>query len=111
MGKEVYVGNLSFGTTEDTLKEAFAQFGTVESVNIITDHETGRNRGFAFVKMAQDEEAKAAIAGLEGKEIDGRTLKVNEARQREYAGGGGGKRPGGGGGGRGGYGNRGGSRY
>jgi len=98
MAKEVYVGNISFSATEESLKEAFSAFGTVESVNIITDRETGRSRGFAFVKMSQDDEANAAINGMNGKELDGRPLKVNEAKQREFSGGG--RRGGGGGRGR-----------
>lgn len=83
MGKEIYVGNLSFNTDEDMLRTAFSQHGAVEAVNVITDRETGRSKGFAFVTMNQDEEAKAAIAALDGKEMDGRTIKVNEARARE----------------------------
>jgi len=92
MAKEVYVGNISFATSGDRLREVFTDYGTVETVNIITDRETGRSRGFAFVKMANDEEAKAAIAALDGKEIDGRQLKVNEAKQKASFGG---RRPGG----------------
>jgi cold-inducible RNA-binding protein len=98
MAKEVYVGNLSFSTNDEGLKEVFSQFGTVESVNIVNDRDTGRSRGFGFVKMSSDEEAKAAIAGLDGKEVDGRMLRVNEAKQREFSGAG--RR---GGGGRGSY--------
>jgi RNA recognition motif-containing protein len=95
MAKDVYVGNLSFSTDEERLREVFSAYGTVESVNIITDRDTGRPRGFAFVKMANDEEAEAAINGLNGKEVDERQLKVNEAKQRE--GSRGGDRRGGGG--------------
>jgi RNA recognition motif-containing protein len=101
MANEVYVGNLSFSTNEDRLREVFSQYGTVESANIINDRDTGRSRGFGFVKMSTAEEAKAAIAALEGKEVDGRQLKVNEAKQRESSGGGP-RRGGGGGGSRGG---------
>jgi len=92
MAKEVYVGNISFATNGDRLREVFADYGTVEAVNIITDRETGRSRGFAFVKMATEEEAKSAITALDGKEIDGRQLKVNEAKQKASFGG---RRPGG----------------
>ena len=95
------------------MEEAFGEFGTVESTNIITDRDTGRSRGFGFVEMSSAEEAQAAIAGLDGEEVDGRQLKVNEAKPRENRGGGGGRggRGGGGGnrGGGGGYG--GGSRW
>ena len=95
MGKNVYVGNMSFDTTQDKLQEMFAAYGEVTSVNVITDRETGRPRGFAFVEMATDEAARAAIAALNGQDVDGRTLTVNEARPRE-------PRAGGFGGGRGG---------
>lgn len=88
----MYVGNLSFDTTEQTLEAAFATYGAVTSARIVTDRDTGRNRGFGFVEMANAEEAKAAIAGLNGKDLEGRTLTVNEARPRE-AGGGGNRRP------------------
>ena len=101
----IYVGNLSFDTTEDQLRQAFSGFGEVSSVNIITDRYTGEPRGFAFVEMAGKAEAIAAISGLNGQELNGRTLNVNEARPRTEGGGGrgGGNRGGGGGGGRGGY--------
>lgn len=102
----IYVGNLSFDTTEDQLRQAFSGFGEVSSVNIITDKYTGEPRGFAFVEMSGKAEAIAAISGLNGQELNGRALNVNEARPRaEGAGGrGGGNRGGGGGGGgRGGY--------
>ncbi len=110
--KKVYVGNLSFNTTEDDVRELFGEYGNVESVAWITDRETGRFRGFCFVEI-EDAAAAKAIAGLDGKDIDGRNLKVNEARPREERGGGGGGRRGGGGGYRGGGGgNRGGgNRY
>ena len=86
---QLYVGNLSFNTTADDLQEAFQAFGTVSEVNLISDRDTGRSRGFAFVTMASRAEAKAAIDGLQGRELDGRTLSVNEARPREERSGGG----------------------
>jgi RNA recognition motif-containing protein len=85
---KVYIGNLSFDATEEQVRQAFEDFGEVKSVNIITDRDSGRPRGFAFVEMGSQEEANAAIAGLNGKEMLGRTLNVNEARQREPRGGG-----------------------
>lgn len=97
----LYVGNLSFSTTEDSLRAAFEAHGAVTSASIVMDRETGRSRGFGFVEMANDAEAKAAIAALHGSNMDGRNLTVNEARPREQSGGGRGF--GGGGGGRGGY--------
>jgi RNA recognition motif-containing protein len=106
MSTKLYVGNLSFNTSTQDLEQMFAEFGTVQSANIIEDRETGRSRGFAFVEMSSKEEGQNAIAGLNGKEIDGRNLTVNEAKPREERGGGGGSR--GGGGGRGGYGGGGG---
>lgn len=99
----IYVGNLSFDTTDDQLREAFAAFGEVSSVNIITDKYTGESRGFGFVEMSDKDAATAAIGGLNGQELNGRTLNVNEARPRaDRSGGGGGGRGGnrGGGGGR-----------
>ena len=78
----IYVGNLSYNTTETGLKEAFEKYGQVDSVKIIVDRYTGRSKGFAFVEMPSDEEAKAAIAEMDGKELDGRTIKVDEARPR-----------------------------
>jgi RNA recognition motif-containing protein len=107
MATKLYVGNLSFRTTQEDLRELFAQAGTVESASIIEDRETGRSRGFGFVEMASQEEAQAAIEQFNGKEINGRNLTVNEARPRTEGGGGG---RGGGGGGRGGYGGGGGGR-
>jgi RNA recognition motif-containing protein len=120
MGSKLYVGNLNFKTTEDDLRDAFASNGrTVREVAIPTDRETGRPRGFAFVTMGSDADAKAAIAELDGKDFDGRALRVNEAEDKPRSGGagGGGGRGGfgggrggggggGGGGGRGGGGNR-----
>ena len=103
---KLYVGNISFDTTEQDLEELFGEAGTVQSANIINDRDSGRSRGFGFVEMSSKEEADNAIEQFNGKEIDGRSLVVNEARQREDRGGGGrgggGNR--GGGGGRGGYG-------
>ncbi len=98
----IYVGNLPFNTSEEDLRQIFAAYGQVDSAAIIKDKMTGRSRGFGFVEMANDAEAREAIAGLNGTEMDGRTLTVNEARPRTE-GGGGGRRPGGGGN-RGGYG-------
>jgi cold-inducible RNA-binding protein len=114
MSKRIYVGNLSYQTTEGDLSTLFEQVGQVDSVNVITDRDTGRSKGFAFVEMS-GEDADKAIAQLNGQEIDGRALTVNEARPREERSGnrggggyGGGRNSGGGGRGRGGYG---GSRY
>lgn len=90
--KRIYVGNLSFDTTEEGLEAAFAAYGTVRSVSIIQDRQTGRSRGFAFVEMDSDPEADAAISGLNGTELDSRTLTVNEARPRTDRGGRGGER-------------------
>ncbi len=102
MTNKLYVGNLSFNSSEQDLEEAFGEIGTVESVNIIVDRDTGRSRGFGFVEMSSDEEAQNAISQLDGSEVDGRNLKVNEAKPRENRGGGGGGGRGGGGGGYGG---------
>jgi RNA recognition motif-containing protein len=101
---KLYVGNLSYSTTQDTLYNAFGEHGNVDEVAVITDRETGRPRGFAFVSMTNDQEARAAIEALNGAEVDGRTITVNEARPKTDRGGGGG---GGYGGGRGGGGGRG----
>jgi RNA recognition motif-containing protein len=99
---KLYVGNLSFNTSNQDLEELFGQAGTVQSANVVEDRETGRSRGFGFVEMSSKEEGEAAIAQFNGQEIDGRALNVNEAKPRE-------NRPGGGGGGgRGGYGGGGG---
>jgi RNA recognition motif-containing protein len=94
----IYVGNLSFGASEADLEQAFGEYGEVASVNIIKDRDTGRSRGFAFVEMRDDRSAKEAIEGVNLREIDGRSVTVNEARPREDRRGGGGG--GGGGGGR-----------
>ncbi len=83
MAKRLYVGGLSYDTAESGLKDFFSQAGTVESANIITDKISGRSKGFGFVEMSTEEEAKAAIEKLNGKELDGRTLTVNEARPQE----------------------------
>ncbi len=99
MSTKLYVGNLSFSTSSGDLEQLFVGAGTVESVNVITDRDTGRSRGFAFVEMASAAEAQEAINQLNGKEVDGRALTVNTARPREERGGGGGgyeKRGGGG---------------
>jgi RNA recognition motif-containing protein len=82
MGKKIYVGNLSYGTFEDNLKTAFQSYGTVVSAKIITDRDSGQSKGFGFVEMSTDEEAKAAIEGMNGREMDGRALKVNEAMDK-----------------------------
>jgi len=82
MAKSLYVGNLSYTTTEETLQELFAAYGEVSQVNVVKDRETGRSRGFAFVGMATDDAANAAIAALNGKMVDGRQLKVAEANPR-----------------------------
>ncbi len=83
MGKKLYCGNLSFNVTSSDLDQLFAQFGTVQSAEVINDRDTGRSKGFGFVEMGTDAEAQAAIAGINGTEHDGRTLTVNEARPRE----------------------------
>jgi RNA recognition motif-containing protein len=93
--KNIFVGNLSYGTTEDAVRSLFEPYGTVEKVSIITDRDTGRAKGFGFVEMTANSEADRAIAALNGKEFDGRTLNVNEARpktERSFGGGGGGGR-------------------
>ncbi len=105
---KLYVGNLSFNTSNSDLQELFASVGTVESASVVEDRDTGRSRGFGFVEMSSKEEGERAIDELNGKEVDGRELKVNEAKPRESRPGGGGGGYGGGGGGRGGYGGGGG---
>ena len=87
MSTKLYVGNLSFNTSTGDLETMFAESGTVQSTNIIEDRETGRSRGFGFVEMSTAEEAQKAISSLDGKEVDGRNLKVNEAKPREDRGG------------------------
>jgi len=106
MGRKLYVGNLAYGITDGDLEKMFEPFGTVQSAQVIMDRDTGRSKGFGFVEMGTDAEAQAAITGLNGKQVEGRALTVNEARPKEGGGGGGGR--GGGGGGRGGYGGGGG---
>jgi len=106
MGKKIYVGNLAYGVSSSDLQQMFEAHGVVQSAQVIMDRDTGRSKGFGFVEMSSDQEAQAAIAALNGKEMDGRTLTVNEARPKEGGGGRGGY--GGGGGGRGGYGGGGG---
>jgi cold-inducible RNA-binding protein len=93
MAEKVYVGNLSYETTEDALRGLFAEFGEVESVNLISDRYTGRSKGFAFVEMATAESAQSAISGLNGKMVDNRELKVEKAKPRADRGRGGGRRP------------------
>jgi RNA recognition motif-containing protein len=97
----LYVGNLSFSTTEETLQAQFGAYGQVDEVAVITDRDTGRPRGFAFVTMSNENEGRAAVEALNGTDVDGRTITVNEARPKTEGGGRGGPR-GGGGGGRGG---------
>src|SRR5436190_7593269 len=113
MSMKLYVGNISFDTTQQDLEKLFGEIGTVTSTNLIEDRETGRSRGFGFVEMSSQEEGQNAISELNGKEVDGRELKVNEAKpqdKRSGGGGGGGGRNGGGGG-RGGFGGGGGGGY
>ena len=99
MGKKVYVGNLPYGVGDSELQTMFGVHGTVQSAQVIMDRDTGRSKGFGFVEMSNDQEAQAAIAALNGQQVDGRALTVNEARPKTEGGGGGG-------GGRGGYGGR-----
>jgi cold-inducible RNA-binding protein len=109
MGNKLYVGNLSYDMADRDLQQLFADHGTVVSAKVITDRNSGQSKGFGFVEMGSDSEAQAAIEALNGMEVQGRALNVNEARPQEGGGGGGGGRGfGGGGGGRGGYGGGGG---
>jgi RNA recognition motif-containing protein len=117
MGNKLYVGNLAYSVRDDSLQQAFGEFGTVTSAKVMMDRETGRSKGFGFVEMGSDAEAQAAINGMNGQALEGRAIVVNEARPREerpggFGGGGGGGRSGGGGygggGGGGGYGGGGG---
>ena len=112
MGKKLYVGNLTYGVTDSILSQLFEAHGKVQSAKVIMDRDTGRSKGFGFVEMGSDAEAQAAITALNGNEIQGRTLTVNEARPKPEGGGGGGGRGGrSGGGGYGGGGGGGGRRY
>jgi cold-inducible RNA-binding protein len=106
VGKRLYVGNLSYSVTSESLEEMFSQFGTVQSAQVVQDRDSGRSKGFGFVEMGDDNAAQEAIRGLHEKEVDGRNLTVNEARPREERSGSGGRGGYGGGGGRGGYGRR-----
>ena len=118
MGNKLYVGNLAYSVRDESLQEAFGQFGTVSSAKVMMDRETGRSKGFGFVEMGSDAEAQAAVNGMNGQPLEGRAIVVNEARPREerpggFGGGGGGRSGGGGyggGGGGGGYGGGGGGR-
>ena len=92
MGKKLYIGNLSYGTTDDDLRRIFEAHGAVQSAQVIMDRDTGRSRGFGFVEMASDAEAQAAIAALNGSQVEGRALTVNEARPKAEGGGYGGGR-------------------
>ena len=103
MGTKLYVGNLAYSVDKSILEEMFADFGTVTSAQVIMDRETNRSKGFGFVEMGSDSEAQAAISGLNGKNVDGRNLTVNEARPQEPRSGGVGGGGGGGGGGYGGF--------
>lgn len=111
MGRKLYVGNLPYSATEQSLRDAFSASGTVDSVSVITDRDTGQSKGFGFVEMSSDAEAQAAISQLNGQSLDGRQIKVNEAKPKTSGGGGGGGRGGYGGGGGGGRGGYGGGRY
>jgi heterogeneous nuclear ribonucleoprotein A1/A3 len=117
MGKKLFVGGLSWGTDDEGLRQAFSKFGEITDSKVITDRETGRSRGFGFITFSTDDAAQAAMQGMDGKQLDGRTVKVNEAQDRPREGGGGGGGGGrggfggGGGGGRGGFGGGGGNRW
>jgi len=95
--KNIFVGNLDFGATDSSVRAMFERYGTVDRVNLVTDRDTGRSRGFAFVEMSNTEEADRAIAGLNGADFEGRALNVNEARPKPQGGGGGGRGNAGGG--------------
>jgi len=109
MGNRLYVGNLSFNTSSDSVRAAFSAYGEVTDVHLVTDRTTGQPRGFGFVTMSTNDQAQAAIQGMNGTSLDGRALRVNEAEERPNRGGGGGGF--GGGGGRGGRGGGGGGRW
>jgi RNA recognition motif-containing protein len=111
MGNRLYIGNLSFQASNDTLREAFAAFGEVTDVHVVTDRETGQSRGFGFITMGSDQEAKTAMTSMDGQMLDGRALRVNEAEERQQRSGGGGGGGGGRGGGGGGRGGGGGGRW
>jgi cold-inducible RNA-binding protein len=107
MAKKLFIGGLSWDTTDDGLRQAFASYGEITEAKVITDRDTGRSRGFGFVTFAQDDDAKTAISKMDGTSLDGKTIKVNEAQEKSPRGGGrsggggfGGGRSGGGGGGR-----------
>ncbi len=106
MGNRLYIGNLSFQASNDTLREAFSAFGEVTDAHVVTDRDSGQSRGFGFITMGSEAEAKAAMTAMDGQMLDGRALRVNEAEERQQrgggGGGGGGRRGGGGGGGGGG---------
>lgn len=104
MGNKLFVGGLAWATDDDSLRNAFEQFGTVTDSKVITDRETGRSRGFGFVTLSSSDEAQRAIAEMDGQNLDGRSIRVNEAQERAPRGGGGGNRGGGRGGDRGGFG-------
>jgi RNA recognition motif-containing protein len=108
MAVKMYVGNLTYGVTDAALEQMFSEFGQVRSAQVIMDRDTGRSKGFGFVEMSSDQEAQAAMTAMNGKQVDGRTLTVNEAKPKESRGGGGGGGGYGGGGGGGGYGGGGG---
>ena len=91
MGRRLYVGNLGYGVTDSDLQQLFAGHGTVDSASVISDRSTGQSKGFGFVEMSSNAEAEAAIAALDGKELGGRAIKVNEAKPRPAGGGGGGR--------------------
>jgi len=111
MGRKLYVGNLPYSATEQSLREAFSASGTVDSVSLITDRDTGQSKGFGFIEMGTDQEAQAATQAMNGAMLDGRQIKVNEAKPREARSGGGGGGGGGRGGNSGGYGGGGGGGY
>ncbi len=91
MGKKLYVGNLTYGVTDSTLSQLFEPHGAVQSAQVIMDRDTGRSKGFGFVEMGSDQEAQAAIAALNGQQVEGRSLTVNEAKPRPERGGSGGR--------------------
>jgi RNA recognition motif-containing protein len=111
MSKKLFVGGLSWGTDDEGLRQAFSRFGQISEAKVITDRETGRSRGFGFITFASDSDATSAMSEMDGKELDGRTIKVNEAQERPPRSGGGGGGYGGGGGGYGGRGGGGGNRW